>query len=102
MSENDLSHIDTVADSAGFDMCQYLWVVRVYIFFYFFFFYKVGLLSTGPTPSSFKLGKIEISKLYSQWKVVCLHQTAYFKPINYTVFRRPGRSQGLLYKHLRQ
>ena len=29
MSENDSSHIDMVADSVGFDMCQYSWVVRV-------------------------------------------------------------------------
>ena len=31
MSENDSSHIDMVADSVSSDMCQYLWVVMVYI-----------------------------------------------------------------------
>ena len=29
MSENDLSHIDMVADEVGSDTCQYSWVVRV-------------------------------------------------------------------------
>ena len=29
MSENDLSHIDMVADSVGSDTCEYLWVLRV-------------------------------------------------------------------------
>ena len=32
MSENDSSHIDTVADSVGSDTCQYSWVFRVYNF----------------------------------------------------------------------
>ena len=27
MSKIDLSHIDTIADSVHFDMCQYLWVL---------------------------------------------------------------------------
>ena len=29
MLNNDLSHIDRVADSVGSDTCQYSWVVRV-------------------------------------------------------------------------
>ena len=32
MSENDLSHIDMVADSVGSDTCHCLWVLRVVIF----------------------------------------------------------------------
>ena len=29
MSKNDSSHIDKLADSVGFDTCQYSWIVRV-------------------------------------------------------------------------
>ena len=32
MSENELSHIDMVANSVGSDTCHYSWVVRVTTF----------------------------------------------------------------------
>ena len=39
MSENDSSHIDTVADLVGFDTCQYSWVVRVSLKYMFWFLF---------------------------------------------------------------
>ena len=46
MSDTDSSHIDTVNDLVGFDMCQYLWVVRVCP--------KGGTLEDSPTRALIK------------------------------------------------